>query len=145
MDWFEILEMCRSLGPEGTRFKHDELQAQADFPDTFDRRGAKKSSGLQKASSWCAKLTKMKLLEQAGQDDQKTGPGRKGYYYKVSEAGWKDKEKPLSRLDRLLQAINNLKAAHGRPEEGKLYAKLFEVAAQVEREMPLDKKKRKGE
>jgi len=137
MDWFDVLEVCRSLGRAGTKFKPVDLQTVANFPDTFTRGGTKKSSGLQKASSWCAKLVKMKMLEQAGVDEEKAGPGRKGYFYRVSDAGRDLKTKPLSKLDRLLRAVNALRAARGKPEEGRLYAHLFEVAAEVERELPL--------
>lgn len=140
MDWFDVLEVCRSLGRAGTKFKPAELQAIANFPDTFTRSGKKQSSGLQKASSWCAKLVKMKMLEQAGVDEEKAGPGRKGFFYRVSDAGRDLKTKPLSKLDRLLRAVNALRAVRGKPEEGRLYAQLFDVAAEVERELPLSKR-----
>lgn len=140
MDWFDVLELCKGLGKGGAHFKPAQLQEVAQFETSYRKNGKVKVTGLQRASSWCAQLVKMKMLEQAGVDDTRLGPGRPGYFYRVTEAAQKLHKKPLSKLDRILLAINRLKAAQGRPEEGKLYAQLFEISAEVERELPLSRR-----
>lgn len=146
LDWWEVLGICRDLSKKLRRFKYTHLQEIAEFPDTKNGDG-KTITGLQKASSWCAKLTKMKLLQVVGVDEDTAGPGRKPNIYEVSEAGWQDEKKPVSRLDRLLGLIGQLEGARGTPAEAVLYGKLFDAAHRIQNDLPFDDedgKKRKG-
>lgn len=156
MDWFQVLEVCRTFDRK-LPFRAFDLQQKAEFKSTVEIvevRGVKKksgSSGLQRASSWCAKLVQMGLLEDIGKVPPLVDPdsgeeyyehsGRVPHLYSVTTQGWKLEEKPLSRLDRLLAAVHQLQAAAGKPTEVKLYRELFAVAQEIEEELAAENKK----
>lgn len=156
MDWYDVLEACRTFDRDRP-FRASELQRKADFESTekiVEVRGEERtfgSSGEQRASSWCTKLVQMGLLEDMGKVPPIYDPvtkkykyessGRVPHLYSVTERGWKLKARPMSRLDRLLAAVGELKSATGTSEERKLYQELLAVAQEIEKELTAENKK----
>lgn len=133
IDWYEILEVCRTLGKNGASFTAADLDKKCSFPENKDMKST------QVASGWLSKFATWGYIERSGTLSRQGLAGRPAMTYKMTKDGLACSVQP-GKLTRLLRFIRLLQSKRGTPDEGRIYRSLFDLADRIERNLPYDER-----